>query len=93
MLGINLIGGLGAALNAALTAAVMISILPQNNLALAFSLCVALMQLVLGASFPAVGALFRDNMFAFAWTIVILNLVQLALVFSLWRRSSQTAIS
>lgn len=82
---LTLCGGLFAAVNAALTGAVMASILPQDELALAFSLVIALMQLLLGLSFPAAGALFRDHMEAFAVSAVTLNFGQAALAFSLWR--------
>jgi hypothetical protein len=84
-LSLNISGGVLAALNAALTAAVLSSLLPQNELALSFSLGFALMQLLCAASFPAVGAWFRDDMGGFAVCCLILNAAQAALAYSLFR--------
>jgi MFS family permease len=84
---LNISTGLIAALNGALTGAMLASVLPESELALAFSLCFALMQLLLGAAFPMAGALFKDNMGSFAWSALALNLGQAALAFSLWRQN------
>lgn len=88
----SIAGGVFAAIQGAILASLLASVLPENEMALAYALCIATLQIILGASFPLAGVLFQRHLMAFAVSALSLNALQAVLAYGLWKRSVPTAV-
>jgi hypothetical protein len=91
MAAVSLLGGAVAAIQAPMMSSLLVGILPETELAMAFAICQGSLQVLIGASFPLAGALFQGHLIVFAFSNLIFCGMDAALAYALWTGSKSAA--